>query len=257
MPPHFGEAPSLTAFQALTCLSMAQVKALIFDVFGTLVDWRTGVAAEAGRMFGAKGIAIDPFDFADQWRGEYQPAMRRIREGARGYVPLDILHRENLDIVLEKNAISARFDAAERETLNHAWEKLPAWPDVPDALAALKERFITAPCSNGSIAMMVRLARFAGLSWDAILGADIARDYKPKPQTYLASVAALGLAPDAVMMVAAHNDDLQAAQDCGLKTAFIARPHEYGPDANVEITPTGDWNCAATDLGYLADILMA
>ena len=236
---------------------MAQVKALIFDVFGTLVDWRTGVAAEAGRMFGAKGLAIDPYDFADQWRAQYQPAMSRVREGGRGYVPLDILHRENLDIVLENNAISARFDETERDLLTHAWEKLPAWPEVPPALAALKERFIIAPCSNGSIALMLRLARFADLPWDAIVGADIARDYKPKPQAYLASVAALGLAPESVMMVAAHDDDLEAVQACGLKTAFIARPHEFGEDANVEIAPRAQRSCVASDLQNLADILMA
>ncbi|MFZ1816078.1 MAG: haloacid dehalogenase type II [Rhizobiaceae bacterium] len=235
---------------------MTGVRALIFDVFGTLVDWRCGVSGEAARFFARKGITIDPDTFADAWRGEYQPAMERIRDGGRGYVPLDILHRENLDIILARFALDEHFSEAERSELNRAWEKLPPWPDTVAGLDALRERFFIAPCSNGSIALMVRLARFAHLPWDTILGADIARDYKPKPETYLASAAALGLEPGQVMMVAAHNSDLEAARACGLKTAFFPRRTEHGPGQSSDMQPTHDWDVICEDLENLAEILM-
>lgn len=230
----------------------AEIKALIFDVFGTVVDWRGGVATACSQAFARKGIGLDPFAFADLWRGEYQPAMERIRTGGRGYVSLDILHRENLDRVLEKTGLSAHFSTSEGDTLNHAWEQLPPWPDSVASLADLRQRFIIAPCSNGSIALMARLAKFADLPWDAILGAGIARDYKPQRQVYLASCAALGLAPHEVMMVAAHNDDLEAATKAGLKTGFFPRPSEYGPGQTTDLSASGNWDICAEDMAGLA-----
>ncbi|HVW56661.1 MAG TPA: haloacid dehalogenase type II [Rhizobiaceae bacterium] len=230
------------------------VEALIFDVFGTCVDWRTGVAKEVSRMAGAKGLAIDAASFADAWRGRYQPAMQEIRAGRRFYVELDVLHRENLDATLTAFSIDDHFNNRDRAELNRAWEKLPPWPDVVPGLSRLKPRFIIAPCSNGSIALMTRLAKYGGLPWDCVLGAGIARAYKPDPQAYLASCAALQLAPKNVMMVAAHNSDLEAARHAGLMTAFIPRPDEFG-DGSAERIPSSGWNHAAEDFQELASQL--
>lgn len=220
------------------------VEALIFDVFGTCVDWRTSVAREVAAVL----PEVDAEAFAKAWRAEYDPAMARIREGARGYVPLDDLHLENLDTVAR--AFGVRVP--DRRALNAAWERLDPWQDVTQGLAALKARAIIAPCSNGSIALMTRLARYGGLPWDCILGADIARDYKPRPEVYLASCAALRLAPDRVMMVAAHNDDLFAARRAGLRTGFVPRPTEHGPGQSRDLGAESDWDIVAADFKDLA-----
>lgn len=233
---------------------MEQPKALIFDVFGTIVDWRRGVADVCAAAFKKKGIEFDALEFADLWRGEYQPSMERIRSGNRGYVALDVLHFENLERVLERTELSDRFDEFERAMLNRAWEQLPGWPDSTDGLHAVKERTIIAPCSNGSIALMTRIAKFSNLPWDCILGAEIAQIYKPHPDAYLKSVAALGLHPNEVMMVAAHNDDLHAARSNGLKTAFIARKTEYGKDQTKDLEPNDNWDAVVSSIGQLAEI---
>ena len=230
---------------------MISPRACIFDVFGTLVDWRSSVAREAKNVFERRGLNVDPLAFADAWRGEYQPAMERIRNGNRGYVPLDDLHRENLDIVLKTFDIEGAFDPSERDEFNRAWEKLEPWPDVVSGLNQLKQKTIIAPCSNGSIALMTRLARFADLPWDCILGADIARNYKPQPEVYLACCSALRVKPNEVMMVAAHNDDLEAAQNAGLQTAFIPRPTEYGEGQTRDLEPVGDWTKAIDSMEEL------
>ena len=220
-------------------------QALIFDVFGTCVDWRISVAREVGAVL----PHIDATAFATAWRAEYDPAMARIRDGGRGYVPLDDLHRENLHKVAGDLGVTAPDD------LSHAWERLDPWPDVVPGLTALKANHIIAPCSNGSIALMTRLAKYAALPWDCILGAEIARDYKPNAQVYLASCAALRLPPDQVMMVAAHNDDLFAARAAGLKTAFVPRPMEHGPDQTTDLAPAADWDVVADDFIALARAL--
>lgn len=208
---------------------MHAVKALIFDVFGTLVDWRESIAREARQALTPLGLSLDWQGFADAWRAEYQPAMEQVRAGHLPFGKLDALHRRNLDLVLARLAPGACVDEAQRAALNLAWHRLDAWPDVAQALARLRPRYLMAPCSNGNISLMVDLARRNQLPWDAILGAEIARDYKPKPAVYLSACAALDLAPAQVMMVAAHSSDLAAAAACGLRTAFIARPDEYGP----------------------------
>ena len=233
------------------------MKALIFDVFGTVVDWRSGVAAVAAEYFAARGIDADPYAFATAWRAQYDPAMERIRAGNRGYVRLDVLHRENLDRVLADFAIEEQFDEAGRADFNRAWEKLPPWPDSVPGLSALKNGYAIAPCSNGSIALMTWLARFGGLPWDAILGAEIAGNYKPNRDVYLASATALGLHPGEVMMVAAHNSDLDAARRAGLKTAFFPRPAEHGPGQTSDLEATSDWDVVADDLQDLAARLAA
>ena len=227
------------------------IKAAIFDVFGTVVDWRSGVAAEVAKACAAKGIEHDAEAFADDWRAEYDPAMARIRDGARGYVPLDDLHRENLDRVLAARGLDDAFADDERAALNHAWEKLPPWPEAVEGLRSISRLMPIAPCSNGSIALMTALKRFGGLPWDCILGAEIARDYKPSAAVYLAACAALRLAPENVVMVAAHNSDLAAARDTGLATAFIPRPDEKGPGLG-ESEATSDWTIVAGDLVDLA-----
>ncbi|WP_439138007.1 haloacid dehalogenase type II [Roseicyclus sp.] len=214
-----------------------RVRALIFDVFGTCVDWRSAVAREVAAVL----PGVDATAFATAWRAEYDPAMARIREGGRGYVALDDLHRENL------HRVAADFGVTAPDDLSHAWERLDPWRDVVAGLAALKAHHIIAPCSNGSIALMTRLARHAGLPWDCILGAEIAQDYKPKPGVYLAACAALRLPPDQVMMVAAHNDDLVAARAAGLKTGFIPRPTEHGPAQTTDLAPEAAWDIIAQD----------
>lgn len=231
------------------------VKALLFDVFGTVVDWRSGVAREAGAFFAERGLEVDALAFADAWRAQYQPAMEKIRSGNRGYVPLDMLHRENLDRILTDFDLDHVVEPDARASLNRAWEKLPPWPDSVAGLTAMKANRPIAPCSNGSIALMTWLARFGGLPWDAILGAEIAGDYKPQPTVYLASAAAFGLEPAEVMMVAAHNDDLAAARAAGLKTAFVPRPQERGSGQTTDLEPTDDWEVVAADFNDLAEKL--
>lgn len=235
---------------------MHQIEAILFDVFGTLVDWRTGIANASGPVLAAKGIAIDPFTFADSWRNEYQPSMERIRSGNREYIPLDKLHLENLETILSNFGQENVFNLEEKSELNRGWEKLPPWPDTTQCLRRLKQRYIIAPCSNGSIALMARLARFGDLQWDAIVGADIAQDYKPAHQTYLKSAAALGCKPENTLMVAAHNSDLDAAAKCGLKTGFFPRPTEHGPDQTVDLNPTDTRNFSGKSMTELTDQLI-
>lgn len=233
------------------------VEAVIFDVFGTVVDWRSGVAAVIREAYRAKGVAVDAEAFADAWRAEYEPSMGRIRDGQRGYVPLDTLHLENLERVLAARSETTLFSAEERAGLNRAWERLPPWPDSVPGLGRLRQRYILAPCSNGSIGLMVRLARFGGLRWDCILGADVARAYKPDPQVYRHAAEALQLAPEQVMMAAAHNTDLAAASRVGLRTAFLPRPTEHGPGQSIDLEPAGAWDILAGSIEDLAQQLGA
>ena len=193
-----------------------QVKALFYDVFGTLTDFRSSIAREAEAVLKPKGFTLDWGAFADAWRGEYQPALEEVRAGRRAYCKLDILHRENLDTVLQRFGV-AGLSEDEKQTLNLGWHRLDAWPDVPEGLARLKQKFWLAPLSNGNISLMVDLARRNNFPWDAILGADIAQDFKPKPRVYLAAAAAFDLRPDECMLVAAHSNDLAAASAQGLQ----------------------------------------
>jgi 2-haloacid dehalogenase len=200
----------------------------VFDVFGTLVDWRSSIAREARTILAPLDAAIDYDAFADAWRAEYQPTMEEVRSGRLPFSKLDVLHRRNLEKILPHFGLG-HLDEAARVHLNLAWHRLDAWPDVTEGLAQLRTKFLLAPCSNGNISLMVDLARRNGFVWDAILGAEIARDYKPKPVVYLSAAAAFDCKPEETMMVAAHSSDLAAAAAVGLRTAFIARPNEYGP----------------------------
>jgi len=206
---------------------VSDIRALTFDVFGTVVDWRGSIAAEAKRFLGdTNGHDLDWNAFALAWRDRYQPAMERVRAGNRGFVKLDVLHRENLLEVLDQFGINGLTDG-EIDHLNHAWHRLNPWPDSVSGMTRLRAKFPLAALSNGNVALIMNMARRAGLPWDAILGAEVARAYKPMPEAYLSAADMLGLEPSAVALVAAHNDDLKAAAAVGFKTVFVARRTEY------------------------------
>ncbi|MBN3756217.1 haloacid dehalogenase type II [Paraburkholderia sp. Tr-20389] len=232
----------------------SNVKALVFDVFGTLVDWRGGVAREAAVFLQRHGRSAQQADaFADAWRARYQPAMEKVRSGERPFMKLDLLHRENLDEVLNESGIDhTQVPAVELDDLNLAWHRLDPWPDTVEGLTRLKSRYIIAPLSNGNVRLMIDMAKHGGLPWDAILGAEVAQAYKPTPEAYLRTVDVLMLSPGEVCMVAAHNSDLAAAQKCGLRTAFIPRPHEHGAAQTTDLKPAGNWDWVAQDLVDLA-----
>jgi 2-haloacid dehalogenase len=216
---------------------MQPVRACLFDVFGTVVDWRTSVSRDLTAFAGGKGITgIDWLQFAVDWRQLYQPSMEEVRSGRRAWTILDALHRESLDALISRYGIKG-LSAADLDHLNRVWHRLDPWPDAVEGLTRLKRRHVIAPCSNGNIALMVNLAKRAGLPWDCILGAETARAYKPMPQAYLASCRQLGLAPAEVLMVAAHNNDLKAAKAQGLQTAFVARPREHGAGQTTDLAP--------------------
>lgn len=227
--------------------AMAAVpKALFFDVFGTLVDWRTSIARESAAVLAPLGHSLDWLAFADAWRGEYQPAMEQIRSGQQPFCKLDVLHRRNLETILPRFGIPALPEDTMAH-LNLAWHRLDAWPDSAPGLARLKRQCMIAPVSNGNISLMVALARRNGFPWDAILGSEIAGDFKPKPRVYLAACEALDLAPGDCMMVAAHSNDLAQAAKNGLRTGHIARPNEHGPGKG-ETAPTVPVDVAGADL---------
>ena len=244
-----GEATEVSA-QAKPGAPVAGVKALVFDVFGTCVDWRSGVARDAERILTPLGYRLEWGAFADAWRALYQPTMEEVRAGRQPYVALDMLHRRMLDAIRPRFGLQT-LDAAVADDLNLAWHRLDTWPDTVPGLVRLKRQYLLAPCSNGNIALMVDLARRNGIPWDAVLGADIARDFKPKAAVYLLSAAALNLQPREVMMVAAHSDDLRQAAASGLRTAHVARPEENGVGTG-ESAPRVPVDIAATSMEDLA-----
>lgn len=233
-----------------------QVKALVFDMFGTVVDWRESVAADIAPFLDQWLPGIDPHEFADAWRAEYQPSMEQVRNGSRHFVRLDVLHRENLETVLDRLGVdSGNVPSADLAEVTLAWHRLDPWPDVVPGLRRLRERFIIAPLSNANVRLALDVAKRAHLPWDAILGAEVAGAYKPDPAAYLRTVETLGLQPGQVAMVAAHNSDLAAARAVGLQTAFVHRPTEHGPDQTTDLKPEADWDVVADDFEDLADRL--
>ena len=227
------------------------VKALVFDTFGTVVDWRTSVTQEVEQLAKKKGFKVDAAKFADAWRAGYGPSMNRVRTGELPWTRLDALHRMILDKILVDFAITG-LSESEIDTLNHAWHRLRPWPDSVSGLTRLKKRFIIAPLSNGNIALMTNLAKYGGLPWDCILGAELARHYKPDREVYQSAADFLDLKVDQVMMVAAHLGDLRAAKGVGLRTAFVPRPHEYGPGGKPDLQPDSAVELPATDFNDLA-----
>jgi 2-haloacid dehalogenase len=230
------------------------VKALVFDVFGTVVDWRSGVARDAAAFLVRHGAPqADANCFADAWRRRYAPAMEEVRSGRRPFTRLDVLHRENLAAILPEFGIDpARVPATELDELNRAWHRLDPWPDSVAGLERLKTGYIVAPLSNGNIILMLDIAKRAGLPWDAILGAEVAQAYKPMPEAYLRTAEVLAMQPGQLCLVAAHNSDLAAARACGLRTGFVPRPSEHGTGQTTDLHPDQDWDVVATDLEQLA-----
>jgi len=229
------------------------VRAVLFDVFGTVVDWRTGIASAVAAFAARHDLELDASALADSWRGQYQPAMQRVRSGERPYVPLDVLHREGLDVVLgERGLAPADFGPPELDELTRAWHFLPPWPDSVAGIAAIKRGYVTGPLSNGNTALLVDMAKGAGLAWDVVLGSDVSRAYKPSPEAYLAPARFLGVGPGEVMLVAAHNADLASARQLGLATAYIPRPAEFGPHTHRNLAPTAGWDVLAESIIDLA-----
>jgi 2-haloacid dehalogenase len=230
------------------------LKLLAFDVFGTVVDWRSSVIAEGEQMGKAKGINIDWAAFADAWRAIYRPHMDKVQSGELAWTKLDDLHRMMLAATLKKFAIQSLSDD-EKENLNRVWHRLKPWPDSVPGLQRLKSRFVITTLSNGNISLLTNMAKHAGLPWDCILSAENVRRYKPAPEVYLLAPQLFDLKPEQVMMVAAHEHDLQSAQKHRLRTAFVHRPAEHGPGKESEIPPSERYDFVAKDFRDLAQQL--
>jgi len=232
---------------------VSAVKALLFDVFGTVVDWRTSLIDDFTGWSERRGIKADWTALVDGWRAVYIASMDEVRKHPeRGYVILDVLHRRSLEKLVEQLKITG-LNEADLHYLAMGWHRLHPWPDSVAGLARLKTKYIISPLSNGNVALLTNMAKFAGLPWDLIMSAELFEHYKPDAETYLGAAKLLCLPPEQVMMVAAHNYDLKAAQKLGLKTAFVARPGEYGPLQKYDLEAKGDWDIVASDFGGIAD----
>jgi 2-haloacid dehalogenase len=226
---------------------------VLFDTFGTVVDWRGGITAAAARLLGRN--ESDSASFADEWRVWYQPGMAPIRDGSRDFVTLDALHRESLRSLLADHGLSGEVGDDEIDALVHAWHELPPWPDSVDGLTAIKAHYVIGPLSNGNTSLLTDMAKHAGLPWDVILGSDVRKAYKPSPEAYLAPAELLDLAPGEIMLAAAHNSDLRHARSVGLATAFIARPTEHGPAQTTDLAADDDWDVSVTSIVELAQAI--
>ena len=228
------------------------VKALGFDVFGTVVDWRNSIAREVEEFGRTHKVTVDAMKFAVAWRGLYQPYMDKVRHGAIGWTKLDDLHRMALDQLLKEFNITGVPEAGINH-LNRAWHRLDPWPDSVAGLTRLKKKYVLTTLSNGNVALMVNMAKRGGLPWDVILGAEPTRHYKPQREAYIGTADYLGIKPGELMLVAAHNGDLKAASGFGLRTAFVPRPNEHGPGQTKDLKPEGPWDVVATDFVNLAE----
>ena len=225
-------------------------RVLVFDIFGTVVDWHGSIVREIQRRF----PQLDADAFALAWRAGYQPAMEAVRSGGRGFLKLDTLHREILDGMLQRFGLD-HLTETERDDLNRVWHRLDPWPDSVAGLTRLKSRFTICSLSNGNIGLLTEMAKGAGLPWDCVLSAELFRAYKPDPRVYLGAAEVFDAAPGDVMMVAAHHDDLAAARDCGLQTAYIERPLEFGTAHVKDVSPVAANGWHAKSLTDLADQL--
>jgi 2-haloacid dehalogenase len=228
-------------------LQVHDVKALLFDTFGTVVDWRSSLIDAFSRFGENRQLDVDWQQLVDQWRAAYWPSMDEVRKGKSAWKTLDELHRAALEKLLPVFKIE-QLSQNDLDELTRFWHRLNPWPDARPGLARLKAQFLIGPLSNGNFSLMVELNKFASLGWDFVLGSDIFRHYKPDAETYLGACSLLGLAPAQVMMVAAHNYDLHAARSFGLQTAFIPRPTEYGPSQTKDLRSEGPWDIVAADL---------
>jgi len=229
----------------------AGLQLLVFDTFGTVVDWRTSVIAEGEKLGREKGVQVDWAAFADAWRGGYGPAMNRVRTGELPWTKLDVLHRMTLDTLLERFKVSGLTEAEKRQ-FNRVWHRLVPWPDAVAGLTRLRKRYIIGPLSNGNLSLLTEMARFARLPWDCILSTELVRHYKPDKETYLMPGEFFDLEPSAVMMVAAHPGDLDAAKSLGLRTAYVHRPLENGPGRPSRMPSAGRYDYLAHDFKELA-----
>lgn len=220
-------------------------QAILFDVFGTVVDWRSSLIAQFRALSAELGRELPGETLADQWRSHYAPSMDRVRKGEIPWTALDDLHRASLRVLLEQHGLD--LDEPWVERVNRFWHRLDPWPDTVPGLRQLKERFVIGSLTNGNLALMVDVARHAGLPWDVLFCADIFQHYKPDPDVYLGACRLLRLAPADVMLCAAHNYDLRAAKGLGLKTAFVCRPTEYGPTQSTDLAAEEDWDIVADD----------
>jgi 2-haloacid dehalogenase len=236
-------------------MSISDVKALTFDVFGTVVDYRGTIIREGERLNQAKRLDVDWALFADAWRARYRPSMDRVMRGEVPWTNLDALHRQSLDELLTEFSIDERFTETEKDHLNRVWHRLLPWPDAIPGLMRLRKRFVVATLSNGNVALLVNMAKYSALPWDCILSAELAQAYKPDPRSYQMAIKLLGLQSHEVMMVAAHQEDLHAAQSQGMQAAFVPRPLEYGPHHVPAITPDPTFEIVATDFIDLAEQL--
>lgn len=233
---------------------MTQPLAIVFDTFGSVVDWRGSLIAELTAFGRDRGIDADWTKLVDAWRGAYQPSMQRVRSGELPWTRLDALHRISLDRLIEELGISGLTEA-DRAHINLGWHRLKPWPDSVPGLTRLKRRFIIGPLSNGNVSLLTNMAKQAGLPWDTVFGSDVFGHYKPDPETYLGVCRLLDLEPGQVMMAAAHNGDLAAARKLGLMTAFFPRPTEYGPHQVRDFEAEQDWDVVARDIEDLAGTL--
>lgn len=230
------------------------VRALTFDVFGTVVDWRSSIAREVEAMLGPRGVQLDWGAFANAWRKQYQPAMDVVRSGKRGYVQMDVLHREMLDVALEQYGVDD-LDATEKHTLAMGWRRLDPWPDAIEGMTRLKASRAVVALSNGNVALILAMAKRAGIPWDTILGAEFVGTYKPDAAMYDSAPRFLDLAPQQIMMVACHPWDLDAAKARGLKTAYVHRPEEWGPGKGRDVPAPGTYDVIVHSFIELADAL--
>jgi 2-haloacid dehalogenase len=237
-------------------VTLSRIKALAFDTFGTVVDWRSSLIFELSKFGQENGVVGDWPLLVDEWRAAYHPSMDRVRKGEIPWTNLDTLHRQSLEVLIAKLQISG-LTSENLGELTNAWCRLCPWPDVLEGMQRLSTRYLLGPLSNANVALMVRLRKFAGLPWDFVFGADLWRHYKPDPEAYQGACKLLGLAPNEVMLVAAHNYDLHAARAQGLCTAFIPRPHEYGPRQQSDFIAEEAWTVVASDLRDLASLLVA
>jgi 2-haloacid dehalogenase len=231
-----------------------QVKALVFDVFGTVVDWRESTIRELTAFGNGRGLSRDWAKFADDWRGMYQPAMEEVRTGRRSWTILDDLHRESLRRLLDRHDITG-LSPHEIEHLTRIWHRLDPWPDAVEGLQRLKRRYIIGTLSNGNTGLLTRMAKRAGLPWDVILGAETARAYKPLAECYLRNAELLNLEPAEMMLVAAHNDDLKAAAGAGYRTAFVVRPMEHGVGQAKDLAAERSWDVVTDSFVGLAEAM--
>ncbi|MFN7085031.1 MAG: haloacid dehalogenase type II [Burkholderiales bacterium] len=237
-------------------MNISGIRVLAFDTFGTVVDWRSSIIADFAVFGKGKGLAIDWAAFIDDWKAAYQPGMDAVRNGERPWTTVDAIYRHKLDELLPRYGLGS-LDEDERTHLNRVWHRLDPWPDAVAGLERLRKKYVISPLSNGDVACLVHMAKHGGLPWDVILCAELFRHYKPDPEVYLGAIELLGCEPHEVMMVAAHNYDLRAARSHGMRTAFVARPTEYGPGQRTDLEAEEDWDVVARDFGELATALGA